>query len=48
MIRRLRRRHRLIWVALAFVLPLLIIAGLMSRHAEPVNESVPKAVEIIK
>lgn len=35
MIRTLRVRHRVIWLALAVLLPLLFAAALRARHAEP-------------
>jgi hypothetical protein len=41
MIRAIRQRHRLIWLVLAVVLPLVFAASIWFRHAEPVNESIP-------
>jgi hypothetical protein len=35
-IRRLRRRHLAIWVALALLLPLLLVAALRARRPVPV------------
>ena len=45
MIRSIRKKHRVIWVILAIVLPLLFIASIIFRHNEPVNQTVPKRVE---
>jgi len=44
MIRRIRKRHKIIWLALAVLLPLLFIAAIAFRHGEPVNENVPQRV----
>ena len=41
MIRRLRRRHRRIWLALAVLLPLLYVVALASRPSRPVLDSLP-------
>jgi hypothetical protein len=35
MIRSLRRRHLAIWLGLAVLLPILFVAALRARHAEP-------------
>ena len=45
MIRSIRKKHRVIWVILAIVLPLLFIASIIFRHQQPVNQIVPKRVE---
>lgn len=37
MIRALRRRHRLIWIVLAILLPLVFILGLLARNPRPAN-----------
>ena len=44
MIRRIRKTHKIVWLVLAILLPLLLIAAVAFRHAEPVNENVPKRV----
>ncbi|MBS1794141.1 MAG: hypothetical protein JSS81_09820 [Acidobacteria bacterium] len=41
MIREIRRRHKLIWLGLAVLLPLLLAASVVFRHAEPVNDKIP-------
>lgn len=43
MIRSIRKRHRLVWIVLAVLLPVLFIAALVLRHDEPVNETIPYA-----
>ena len=45
MIRSIRKKHRVIWVILAIVLPILFIASIVFRHNEPVNESIPQKNE---
>ena len=45
MIRSIRKKHRLIWVILAIILPLLFIASIVFRHPEPVNQTIPKRTE---
>jgi hypothetical protein len=42
MIRQIRKQHKLVWLVLAILLPLLFIAGIMFRHRAPVNEKIPK------
>jgi hypothetical protein len=42
-IRRLRRRHFAIWVTLAILLPLLLIAALRARRSAPVGP-IPEAL----
>jgi len=37
MIRPLRTAHRIIWIALALLLPLLLVLGLLARHDRPAN-----------
>ncbi|NOT59116.1 MAG: hypothetical protein HOP19_02705 [Acidobacteria bacterium] len=41
MIQRLRKTHRLIFIALAVLLPLLFIAALAVRKPMPVNQPFP-------
>jgi hypothetical protein len=41
MIRATRKKHKIIWLVLAVLLPLLFIAGLVFRHSLPVNEKIP-------
>jgi uncharacterized membrane protein YhaH (DUF805 family) len=40
-IRRLRRRHRATWLALAIVLPVLYVIALVARQPAPVVDSLP-------
>ena len=42
MIRRIRKRHKIIWLILAIILPIIFIASIAFRHSEAVNENVPK------
>ncbi|NNE67800.1 MAG: hypothetical protein HKN33_14655 [Pyrinomonadaceae bacterium] len=42
MIRGSRKRHRIIWLVLAVLLPVLFAAGLLLRHEDPVNIEIPK------
>lgn len=44
MIRAIRKKHKIIWLVLAILLPLLFIASIVLRHGEPVNENVPKRI----
>jgi hypothetical protein len=44
MILAIRRRHRVIWVVLAVILPLLFAAAIFFRHGEPINEKVPQRI----
>jgi hypothetical protein len=44
MIRKIRKTHKIIWLILAVLLPLLFIAAVVFRHGEPVNENVPKRI----
>ncbi len=46
MIRRLRSAHRVIWIVLAILLPLILVLGLLARHGRPVNPdaAIQKAV----
>ena len=44
MIRRLRRRHRLMWLLLAVLLPLAYALALASRQPSPIVESMPEAL----
>ena len=41
MIRRIRKTHKIVWLILAALLPLLFAASLVFRHREPVNEKIP-------
>ena len=43
MIRALRARHRAIWLLLALLLPLLLLAAVRARHAPAVQE-LPAAI----
>jgi hypothetical protein len=45
MIRTIRKRHKFVWIVLAVLLPILFIAGIVFRHADPVNESIPRIVK---
>ncbi|NJM52720.1 MAG: hypothetical protein HC846_04585 [Blastocatellia bacterium] len=38
MISKIRKRHRLIWLILAVILPLLLAASIAFRHNQPTNE----------
>jgi len=40
-IRRLRRRHRAIWLALAVLLPVLYLVALAARRPAPLVDSLP-------
>ena len=44
MIRKIRKTHKIIWLILAVLLPLIFIASIVFRHDEPINESVPQRV----
>lgn len=41
MIRSIRKKHKIIWLVLAILLPVLFIAAIALRHPAPVNESIP-------
>ena len=41
MIRRLRRQHRLMWLAIAILLPILYLVALAARQGVPVLDSLP-------
>jgi hypothetical protein len=41
MIRRIRKKHKIVWLILAISLPLLFVAGIAFRHAAAVNEKIP-------
>ncbi len=43
MISKIRQRHRLIWLFLAILLPILFAASIIYRHSEPLNQSIPQA-----
>ena len=42
MIRKIRKKHKTVWLILAILLPLLFIASIAFRHSEPVNQTIPK------
>lgn len=42
MIRSIRKKHKIIWLILSVLLPLIFIASIVFRHIEPINESIPK------
>jgi hypothetical protein len=42
MIRKIRRGHKIVWLILAVLLPLVFIASIAFRHREPVNEKIPE------
>jgi hypothetical protein len=44
MIRKIRRQHKIVWLILAVLLPLIFIAGIVFRHGEPVNEKIPERI----
>lgn len=44
MIRKIRRKHKIVWLILAVLLPILFIAGIAFRHRAPVNENIPKRI----
>jgi hypothetical protein len=44
MIRKIRQNHKIVWLILAILLPLLFIAGIAFRHNEPVNENIPQRI----
>jgi len=48
MIREIRKQHKIIWLMLAFLLPLIFIASIIFRHKEPVNENVPQRISTEK
>ena len=41
MIRVIRKRHKIVWLALAVLLPILFVASIAFRHSGPVNENIP-------
>lgn len=41
MIRSIRKKHKIIWLVLSVLLPLIFIAGIVFRHSEPINQSIP-------
>lgn len=41
MIRSIRKEHKIVWLILAILLPLLFIASIAFRHSEPVNKNIP-------
>jgi len=44
MIRKIRKNHKIVWLILAVLLPLLFISSIAFRHSEPVNEKIPERV----
>ncbi len=42
MIRKIRKRHRIVWLILAILLPILFVASIIFRHKEPFNQNIPK------
>ncbi len=42
MIRQIRKKHKIVWLIFAILLPVLLIAGIVFRHREPVNENIPR------
>lgn len=48
MIRKIRKRHRIIWVILAIILPLIFVASIMFRHSEPANENIPQVQRTVE
>jgi len=42
MIRKIRKKHKIVWLVLAILLPLIFFAGIVFRHNEPLNEKIPK------
>jgi hypothetical protein len=42
MIRQIRKKHKIIWLILAILLPLLFIASVALRHGATVNEKIPE------
>ena len=47
MIRRLRRRHRATWIAIAILLPILYVIALAARSPAPTVESLPEALRAV-
>lgn len=43
MIRQIRKNHKIIWLILAVLLPILFVASIVFRHSEPVNQIIPKS-----
>lgn len=41
MIRSIRKKHKIVWLILAFLLPILFIASIVFRHSETINENIP-------
>ena len=41
MIRSIRKEHKIVWLLLAILLPVLFISSIVFRHQEPVNSSIP-------
>jgi hypothetical protein len=41
MIRAIRKEHKIVWLLLALLLPLVFTASIIFRHAEPINKNIP-------
>lgn len=41
MIRKIRKKHKIVWLILVIILPIIFIASITFRHNEPVNEKIP-------
>lgn len=41
MIRSIRKKHKIIWLILAILLPILFIVSIAFRHNEPINQNIP-------
>ena len=44
MIHKIRRKHKIVWLILAILLPVLFIVSIIFRHHEPINENIPKRI----
>lgn len=42
MIRKIRKKHKIVWLILAILLPVVFIVSIAFRHSEPVNEKIPE------
>lgn len=41
MIRSIRKTHKIVWLILAVLLPIVFISGIFFRHSETINENIP-------
>jgi ABC-type spermidine/putrescine transport system permease subunit I len=41
MIRQIRKKHKIVWLVLAVLLPILFVASIVFRHREPINKEIP-------